>query len=110
MLIGLPKEIKNNEYRVGMIPAAVRELTARGHTVFIETNAADAIDLSDAIYARAGAVIPLDPIRQYTGGKTSEPLTIRICRGADGVCDAAETCDGSSPACPADVFSSSATV
>ncbi len=57
MHIGVPKEIKNNEYRVGMIPAAVRELTSRGHTVFVETNAADAIDLSDAIYTRAGARI-----------------------------------------------------
>jgi len=57
MKIGVPKEIKNNEYRVGMIPAAVRELTSRGHTVFIETKAADAIDLSDAIYTRAGARI-----------------------------------------------------
>ena len=57
MKIGVPKEIKNNEYRVGMIPAAVRELTARGHQVFIETKAADAIDLSDSIYERAGARI-----------------------------------------------------
>jgi alanine dehydrogenase len=57
MKIGVPKEIKNNEYRVGMTPAAVRELTSRGHTVFIETNAGDAIDLSDAIYTRAGARI-----------------------------------------------------
>ena len=57
MKIGVPKEIKNNEYRVGMTPAAVRELTARGHTVFIETKAADAIDLSDAIYIKAGARI-----------------------------------------------------
>src|SRR5215831_7636160 len=57
MRIGVPKEIKNNEFRVGMIPAAVRELTARGHTVFVETNAGDAIDLSDEIYARAGAKI-----------------------------------------------------
>jgi alanine dehydrogenase len=57
MKIGVPKEIKNNEYRVGMIPAAVRELTSRGHTVFVETKAGDAIDLSDEIYARAGATI-----------------------------------------------------
>jgi alanine dehydrogenase len=57
MRIGVPKEIKNNEYRVGMIPAAVRELTARGHTVFVDTKAGDAIDLSDEIYARAGAKI-----------------------------------------------------
>src|SRR5258706_2012245 len=57
MKIGVPKEIKNNEYRVGMIPAAVRELTSRGHLVFVETKAGDAIDLSDEIYARAGAKI-----------------------------------------------------
>jgi alanine dehydrogenase len=57
MKIGVPKEIKNNEYRVGMTPATVRELTARGHTVFVETHAADAIDLSDAIYSKAGARI-----------------------------------------------------
>ena len=57
MKIGVPKEIKNNEFRVGMIPAAVRELTARGHTVFVETKAGDAIDLSDEIYAKAGAKI-----------------------------------------------------
>ena len=49
MKIGVPKEIKNNEYRVGMIPAAVRELSSRGHRVFVETKAGDAIDLSDEI-------------------------------------------------------------
>src|SRR5215467_6318137 len=57
MRIGVPKEIKNNEFRVGMIPAAVRELTSRGHTVLVESKAGDAIDLSDEIYARAGATI-----------------------------------------------------
>jgi alanine dehydrogenase len=57
MKIGVPKEIKNNEYRVGMIPAAVRELTARGHRVLVESQAGDAIDLSDEIYRRAGACI-----------------------------------------------------
>src|SRR5215471_8312481 len=57
MKIGVLKEIKNNEFRVGMIPAAVRELTSRGHTVFVETKAGDAIDLSDEIYAKAGAKI-----------------------------------------------------
>jgi alanine dehydrogenase len=57
MRIGVPKEIKDNEYRVGMTPAAVRELTVRGHTVLVETDAGDAIDLSDAIYARNGATI-----------------------------------------------------
>src|SRR6202789_2979048 len=55
MRIGVPKEIKNHEYRVGMTPAAVRELTARGHEVFVETNAGEGIGLHDAMYTRTGA-------------------------------------------------------
>ncbi len=57
MRIGVPKEIKNHEYRVGMTPAAARELTARGHEVFVETMAGDAIGLTDDMYTRAGAKI-----------------------------------------------------
>jgi alanine dehydrogenase len=57
MRIGVPKEIKNHEYRVGMTPAAVRELTARGHEVVVETLAGEAIGLHDEMYARAGARI-----------------------------------------------------
>jgi alanine dehydrogenase len=57
MRVGVPKEIKNHEYRVGMIPAAVRELTARGHEVFVETKAGDGIGLDDASYTRVGAKI-----------------------------------------------------
>jgi alanine dehydrogenase len=57
MKIGVPREIKNNEFRVGMTPAAVRELTARGHQVLIETDAGDAIGLSDEFYTRAGGTI-----------------------------------------------------
>ncbi len=57
MRIGVPREIKNNEYRVGMIPAAVRELTSRGHEVFIETNAGEGIGLHDEMYTRVGAKI-----------------------------------------------------
>ena len=55
MKIGVPREIKESEYRVGMTPAAVREAAARGHTVLVESNAGEAIGLSDAMYARAGA-------------------------------------------------------
>ncbi|HTQ13647.1 MAG TPA: alanine dehydrogenase [Rhizomicrobium sp.] len=55
MRIGVPREIKNHEYRVGMTPAAVRELTARGHEVFVEANAGEGIGLHDAMYVRAGA-------------------------------------------------------
>ncbi|MFC5430869.1 alanine dehydrogenase [Paraburkholderia denitrificans] len=57
MLIGVPKEIKNHEYRVGLIPASVRELTARGHQVVVQTSAGTAIGLSDDAYRAAGAVM-----------------------------------------------------
>ena len=57
MRIGVPKEIKNHEYRVGLTPSAVRELTARGHAVFVETMAGEAIGLHDEHYKRVGATI-----------------------------------------------------
>ncbi len=55
MLIGVPKEIKDHEYRVGMTPAGVRELVAHGHQVLVENGAGHAIGLDDALYANAGA-------------------------------------------------------
>ena len=57
MFIGVPKEIKNHEYRVGLTPASVRELVAAGHKVKVETLAGDAIGFSDAMYISAGAEI-----------------------------------------------------
>ena len=57
MLIGVPKEVKNNEYRVGMTPAGVRELVVLGHEVIVETDAGAAIGLSDDLYRQAGAKI-----------------------------------------------------
>ncbi len=57
MRIGVPKEIKNHEYRVGLTPASVSELSAAGHQVFIQTQAGMGIDFSDADYVEAGATI-----------------------------------------------------
>ena len=57
MRIGVPKEIKVHEYRVGLIPSSVREAVAHGHEVYVETNAAERIGLSDDDYCRAGAKI-----------------------------------------------------
>lgn len=57
MIIGVPKEIKNHEYRVGMIPASVRELVSHGHQVFVETNAGAGIGFSDDDYIAVGASI-----------------------------------------------------
>ncbi len=55
MLVGVPKEIKNHEYRVGLTPASVLELTSRGHQVIVQKNAGAEIGLSDAAYQAAGA-------------------------------------------------------
>jgi alanine dehydrogenase len=57
MRVGVPKEIKNHEYRVGLTPPAVRELTSRGHQVFVEHLAGDGIGLHDEHYERVGAKI-----------------------------------------------------
>ncbi len=60
MLIGVPQEIKNNEYRVGLVPASVRELTALGRRVLVQSGAGAAIGLGDALYRAAGAEIVAD--------------------------------------------------
>ncbi|MHA3914078.1 alanine dehydrogenase [Halovulum sp. GXIMD14793] len=57
MLIGVPKEIKNHEYRVGLTPESVTELVANGHSVIVETNAGQGIGAEDAAYTAAGAEI-----------------------------------------------------
>lgn len=57
MLIGIPKEIKNHEYRVGATPAGVRELVKAGHKVIVQKDAGSAIDFLDKQYVEAGAKI-----------------------------------------------------
>ena len=57
MRVGVPKEIKNHEYRVGLTPASVAELTAQGHEVLVEALAGNGIDFSDRDYMDAGARI-----------------------------------------------------
>ncbi|MGP1675657.1 MAG: alanine dehydrogenase [Burkholderiales bacterium] len=57
MLIGVPREIKCQEYRVGLTPASVRELTARGHQVVLEHDAGAGINTADSVYQAAGASI-----------------------------------------------------
>ncbi len=57
MRIGVPKEIKVHEYRVGLSPASVQELVALGHEVLVERGAGEGIGFTDAMYSRAGASI-----------------------------------------------------
>jgi alanine dehydrogenase len=61
MLIGVPKEIKNHEYRVGMTPLSVREAVRHGHKVWVQTNAGAGIGATDADYTQAGATIIAAP-------------------------------------------------
>ena len=56
MRIGVPREIKVHEYRVGLVPAGVRELVGAGHEVLVETGAGNGIGVDDAQYRAAGAV------------------------------------------------------
>ncbi len=57
MIVGVPKEVKRDEYRVAMLPVGVTELRARGHEVLVETHAGIGSGLSDEEYAREGATI-----------------------------------------------------
>ena len=60
MLVGVPKEIKDNEYRVGLVPSTVRELTTKGHRVLVERNAGIGAGLPDSDYEAAGAELAAD--------------------------------------------------
>jgi alanine dehydrogenase len=78
MLIGVPKEIKDNEYRVGLVPSTVRELTDKGHRVMVETGAGVGAGLPDADYRAAGAEIVDSADAVYSSAelivKVKEPL------------------------------------
>jgi alanine dehydrogenase len=65
MLIGLPKEIKNHEYRVGLTPASVRELTQHGHKVLVQNGAGAGIGMTDEQYLAAGATLVADPAQVF---------------------------------------------
>ncbi len=79
MLIGVPKEIKNHEYRVGMVPGSVREVIAHGHEVIVETNAGMGIGFTDEDYQAVGATIAPSAEEVFAKAdmivKVKEPLT-----------------------------------
>jgi alanine dehydrogenase len=80
MRVGVPKEIKDNEYRVGLVPSTVAELAARGHAVMVETQAGAGAGLTDDDYRTAGAevVASAEPIfeRAELIVKVKEPLSV----------------------------------
>lgn len=76
MIIGIPKEIKDHEYRVGITPAMVQLLVNAGHTVYVETQAGAAIGLTDAMFQSAGARTVSSPAEVYQADmiiKVKEP-------------------------------------
>ncbi len=78
MIIGVPKEIKDNEYRVSMTPGGVHQLNERGHTVLVETGAGEGSYFTDADFAAAGAKIIPSAEEVWTQAnmivKVKEPL------------------------------------
>lgn len=78
MIIGVPKEIKNNENRVALVPSGVKALKARGHSVLVQTNAGAGIGISDDEYRKAGANIVESPKEVFSKSemivKVKEPL------------------------------------
>lgn len=80
MKIGVPKEIKNHEYRVGMTPASVREVTSFNHQVYVEKNAGVGIGFTDQDYVNAGALIMNSADEIFDSSdmiiKVKEPLAV----------------------------------
>ena len=80
MRIGVPKEIKNNEFRVGLVPSSVQELVHHGHQVVVEAGAGLGAGISDADYVAAGASIASGPDPIFAEAdmivKVKEPLAV----------------------------------
>ncbi|GAA1229680.1 alanine dehydrogenase [Pseudonocardia alaniniphila] len=78
MLVGVPRELKNHEYRVAITPAGVRELTGRGHEVLLERDAGAGAGLPDADFVAAGARTSADPDEVWGAAelvlKVKEPI------------------------------------
>ncbi|MEP6706487.1 MAG: alanine dehydrogenase [Pyrinomonadaceae bacterium] len=88
MIVGLPKEIKDNEYRVGLTPAGVRALTDAGHKVVVERSAGDGSGFDDKLYERAGARILETADEVWSSGemivKVKEPIAPEYPRLREG--------------------------
>lgn len=78
MTVGIPKEIKTDEFRVGMVPSGVSELVAAGHTVVVETNAGSGSGFCDEDYRNSGALIAASADEVYASAemivKVKEPV------------------------------------
>ena len=82
MRIGVPKEVKTHEYRVGLVPGSVRELIHHGHAIVVEKGAGTGIGIDDAEYVRAGATVAGGAAEVFAGAdmivKVKEPQPAEI--------------------------------
>ena len=82
MRVGVPTEIKNNEYRVGLTPAAAAELVRAGHEVLVQSGAGLGVDFADSAYEAAGAAILPDAAAVFEGAemivKVKEPQAVEV--------------------------------
>ena len=82
MIVGLPKEIKNNEHRVGLTPSSVKEIVLNGHEVFVENNCGKEIGFTNEKYEEAGAKILNSPSEIYGKSelivKVKEPMESEV--------------------------------
>ncbi len=88
MQIGVPKEIKNHEYRVALTPTGTRELVGRGHQVAVQAGAGEGAGFPDDAYAAAGAVLEADVAKVWGGAelilKVKEPQAEEVARLTSG--------------------------
>ena len=90
MLIGVPTEIKTDEYRVGLTPSSVRELVAHGCNVLVQSGAGAGIGMADDAYRDAGADIAADAAAVFADAqlivKVKEPQPVECAMLRDGRC------------------------
>ena len=88
MRVGMPREIKTDEHRVGLVPASVRELVHNGHEVVVEAGAGEVIGLLDADYERAGARLAATPAEIFAEAdmivKVKEPQPVEVAMLREG--------------------------
>ena len=88
MLIGVPKEIKDQEFRVGIVPAGVKALTDAGHKVVVETHAGEGSSMPDDEYKHAGAEIAASAAEVWKRAdmvvKVKEPIAQEVPHFRDG--------------------------
>ena len=84
MRVGVPREIKPDEYRVGLTPTAAREYVSQGHEVIVETTAGQGAGYPDEAYVRAGAKIAPDAAAVFEAAeliiKVKEPQAVEWAR------------------------------